>query len=231
MWKIRAIVVTLSIAALGLLQGAARGGCGGNEPGVPGIEVGGEQGADWEISYQDTMKVTIKKAGAVVASHDLSVAAGGIFKLDGVDIDINKDVCQRSEIACPSEVFPKIVRMTQPGNDLHYLRMAFEKEGPLGKLTDATLLGNVDSHQAFRIELGIKAAALGSCGLLGYSYADGVIREEPNSDPLRGVEIEDGWITTAYAGGCILAGHAGAVGAGLEVEIKIPFTGKRLQSP
>ncbi len=228
MWKTKAIVVTLSLAAMGLLQGAARGGCGGNEAGVPGIDVGGTAGAEWKITYSDNMKVIVKKAGAVAGTYDLSVATGGIFKIDGVEIDINKDVCQRSEIACPSEVFPGVVHMVQPGNMLHQLHVDFAKEGPLGKLTETRLLGNVDSALGFRIELGIKAAAVGACGLLGYSFADGMIREEPGSDPLKGVAIEDGWITTSYAGGCILAGQSGAAGAGLEVEIKIPFTGKRL---
>lgn len=228
MWNKRAMHLALSLCAVSMLQGAARGGCGGNEPGVPGIDVGGAAGADWEINYSDQIRVIVKKAGAVVATHDLSVVKGGVFTVDGVQIDIDKDVCSRTDIACPSEVFPKTVRMTQPGRDLHYLRVNFVKEGPLGNLTDATLLGNVDSGRAFRIELGIKGAAVGTCGLLGYSYADGVIIADPGSDPPRGGAIEDGWITTAYGGGCILSGHSGAAGAGIEVEIKVPFTAKRV---
>lgn len=226
MWKLRVMAVTLSLAAMGLLQGAAKGGCGGNEPGIPGIDVGGPTGADWKVTYGDTMHIVVKKAGAVVATHDLSRIAGGSFDVDGVTLNLS-DICKRSDVACPEEVFPDTVRMTQPGAQRHLLYVNFNKEGPLGGLKETTLLGNVDSNQDFKIELGIKAALLGTCGLLGVSYANGHIEADSN-DPEKGVDLAHSHIVTAYSGGCILLGQGGGAGAGITVEFKIPFSAQRL---
>jgi len=226
MFKLRAMALTLSLAALGLLQGAAKGGCGGNEPGVPGIDVGGPAGADWRVDYGDTLRVVVKKAGVVVADSNLSVVAGGTFTVDGVAVDLS-NLCQRPDVACPHEVFPKTVRMTQPGDQRHLLYVTFNKEGPLGGVTSGTLLGNVDSAKDFRIELGIQAAAVGTCGLLGVSYAEGSIQADA-SNPERGVKMVASDLVTAYAGGCILSGSGGSAGAGLTVELRVPFSADRL---
>lgn len=225
MWKLKAITVTLSLAALGILQGAAKGGCGGeNLPGIPGVDVGGPGGADWDVMYGDVMHVDVKKGGAVIATHNISVAAGGSFQLDGVTVELNK-ICQDPEIACPEEVFPKTVRMTQPGSERHLLYVTFAKEGPLGDLKQTTLLGNVNSNQDVDILLGVGAAAAGICGLVSVSTAKAHIKTDAG-DPPRGTEM-NGHIITGYAGGCILSGQGGTAGAGLTVELKLPFSATR----
>lgn len=227
MWKLRAMAVVLSIGALTLLQGAEKGGCGqglDNRPGEPGIDVGGTAGAKWTVTYQDTMEVVVKNGGAVLATHSFAAATGGTFDLEGTTIDLT-NLCQRSDVACPNEVFPHEVTMTQPGNKLHLLYVSFNKEGPLGDLSQATLLGNVDSDDDFSIALGIGAATNGVCGLLSASYATGHI-DGDGGDPPLGTSLS-GDIVTVYTGGCLLVGTSGTAGAGLTIEVRIPFSATR----
>ena len=218
------------LVAVGLLTGATteKQGCGAgldNREGEPGIDVGGVAGADWKVTYSDKMEVIVKNAGAAAATYNFAWAAGGTFDVDGVAIDLN-DWCARDDVVCPFDVFPGQVRMTQPGSQLHLLYVDYTAKGPLAELKEVRLLGNVDSDDDFSIALGIGAAAAGTCGLLGVSYATGHINGD-GGDPPKGHSLS-GDIVTAYSGGCVLLGNSGAVGAGLTVEFRIPFTATRL---
>jgi hypothetical protein len=227
--KSRAPAIALSLLSLSLLLGADKGGCGeglDNRAGDPGIEVGGVLGAFWKMSYADQVVVRVRNGGALVATKTLSLAAGGTFDVGGVTVDLSK-LCARADVACPSEVFPAVVKMTQPGSDQHLLYVTFNKVGPLGSLGDTTLLGNVDSDDDFSIALGIGAAGIGSCGLLSLSYATGHI-DNNGVDLVRGVSLT-GRIVTEYAGGCVVSGTGGTVAAGLTVEIDLPITAVRGQ--
>jgi hypothetical protein len=217
----------LGALALLMLQGADRGGCGeglDNRAGEPGINVGGATGATWDMAYSNTIEVRVLRGGAIVASETFDRFVGGSFDLDGRTVDI-EPLCSRDDVACPQEVFPPVVEMTQPGSELHLLRIDFNAEGPLEELEQKTLLGNVDSDDDFSIALGVDAAALGTCGLLKVSYATGHITASPNNPDL-GVELE-GDIVAAYSGGCVLIGEGGAAGAGLTVELRTPFSASR----
>src|SRR5207244_13156752 len=109
------------------------GGCGqglDNREGEPGIDVGGVTGAKWAVSYGTTMDVIVRgAAGVVVSKNSLQVAAGGKFTVDGVQIDL-AELCARGDVACPQDVFPAEVTMTQPGNMLHLLYVTFNPKGP-----------------------------------------------------------------------------------------------------
>lgn len=228
--RYKLITVVLSVTSLIFLIGAAppEGGCGAgldNRQGEPGIDVGGKAGADWSMTYSDQIEVRIKNAGGVIATHKFAAGAGGVFDLDGVKVDIGK-LCNRADVACPHEVFPKQVTMIQPGNDLHLLYVDFNAVGPLKEVKNARLLGNVDSDDDFSVALGVGAATNGICGLLAVSYATGHIHAS-EGDPPWGTAL-DASVVTAYSGGCILAGSGGAAAAGLTVEIRVPFTGKRM---
>jgi hypothetical protein len=226
------LTVLLAATALCLLRGAGKeGGCGqglDNRAGEPGVDVGGKDGARWNVDYSDTIQVKITGAGGAVVTHDFTVAGGGLFDVEGTQIDLGK-LCEREDVACPHEVFPSEVKMTQPGDQLHLLYVNFNAEGPLGELKDTTLLGNVDSDHDFSIALGIGAAAAPGlpCALLGVSYATGHI-DNDGGDPPVGTSLS-GDIVTGYAGGCVLIGSSGTASAGVSVELRVPFTATRIQ--
>jgi hypothetical protein len=223
-------VLPLAVVALVCLMGATdeRQGCGDgldNRKGEPGVDVGGRAGAQWDVSYTDEVEVIIKDGAAIVASHNVSLASGGTFDLDGATIDW-RTLCARDDVACPEDVFPATVMMKQPGSKLHLLYVDFNPVGPLAEVDEATLLGNVDSDFDFSIALGIGAAGAGPCGLLSVSYATGSI-EHDGDDPPTGNALS-GEIVTAYAGGCLLLGaNGGGAGAGLTAELRLPFTASR----
>ena len=222
------LLAILAVASLTVLMGAKEGGCGqglDNRPGDPGIDVGGATGATWAVSYSKNVKVIVKDAGGIVATHDVVVGAGASFDVGGVTINLDQ-YCARPDVVCPYDVFPAQVRMTQPGSDLHLLYVQYKPKGPLAGLGSVTLLGNVDSDDDFSIALGIGAAGSGQCGLLAISYATGHIDGNGATTP-RGVSL-DGEIVTGYAGGCVVAGAGGAAAAGLTVELRIPFSAVRL---
>ena len=69
-------------------------------------------------------------------------------------------------------------------------------------------------------------ARAGACGLLSGSYARGRIYGD-KAVPPNGKTL-DGHIVTVYTGACALIGVKAGAGAGLQVEMKIPFSGTRL---
>lgn len=216
-----------ALFALSLTMGANQGGCGqglDNRPGDPGIDVGGAAGAKWAVSYGTTMEVTVKGAAGVVNKYTLPMGAGGTFEVAGVKVDL-KEMCARGEVACPQDVFPAEVTMTQPGQDLHFLYVNFNRKGPLMTAQPTTLVGNVDSDDDFSIALGVTGATTGNCGLLGVSYATGHIQADLLK-ATRGVALS-GDIVTAYSGACAAGNQAGAAAAGLTVEFRLPLTALR----
>lgn len=214
----------LAALTLTTLMGANEGGCGqglDNRPNQPGVDVGGTAGASWQVSYGGQMEVTVKGgAGTVMSKKMITVAQGGSFEVAGISVDV-KAMCARGDMACPQDVFPAEVTMTQPGNDRHLLFVTYNRKGPLALVGQQTLLGNVDSDNDFSIALGVGAAGQGNCGLLGVSYATGHITVDPLTQ--RGIGMS-GDLVTSYSAGCVAAGQGGAGAAGLTVEFRLPIT-------
>ena len=116
MRKLRTPLALLAVLSFVFLSGFEGGGCGeafDNRPGEPAVDVGGLHGADWTLSYVDKMSVRVTNASGVVANHALSRVAGGSFSLEGETVDL-REMCARGEIVCPDEIFPGLVRMSQP---------------------------------------------------------------------------------------------------------------------
>jgi len=228
MKKLHYIMMILAVVSFGLLTGFEGGGCGDglqNRPGEPGINVGGGEGAEWKLKYSDIVQVTVKNATGVVASYNLSRAAGGSFDLDGKAVDL-REMCNRGEITCPDEIFPGVVKMTQPGVDRHLLYVDYAMPNKDGDPVKRTLVGNVDSDWDMSIALGVGLGGGGACGLLSVSYFNGHVHDD-GGDPAMGISLS-GDIVTAYSGACLLAGKGGLAAGALSVEIRIPTFADRL---
>lgn len=228
MTKLRYSLMILAVISFALLSGFEGGGCGDglqNRPGEPAIDVGGVQGAEWKLKYSDIIQVTVKNAAGVVANYNLSRAAGGTFSLAGEVVDL-REVCDRGEVTCPDEIFPGVVKMTQPGMEGHLLYVDYAMPNQDGKPVSRTLLGNVDSDRDISIALGVGLGGGGACGLLSVSYFNGHVNDN-GGDPPIGATLQ-GDIVTAYSGTCLLAGKGGLAAGALTVEIRIPAFGDRL---
>jgi hypothetical protein len=221
------LIAAVLVPLLALAAGCDPGGGQGlmNEPGVPGLDVGGLTGATWRVTFQDPIRVTVKGAAGTVSAADLQMG-GGQFKVGEATIEL-KGLCGRQDFVCPQHVFPLEVTMTQSDELLHMLRVTVNPRGPLRLLPQPALLGNVDSRHAFAVLLGAGVAGMGNCGLLGLSTARGTITPDPK-DPKRGVALS-GKVLVSYTGACVVLGNTvGATGAGLDVDLEVPFSAARL---
>ena len=164
-------------------------------------------------------------AGAV-STADLAMNGGGNFKVEQATIELPA-LCSRTDFVCPQNVFPLEVTLTQPDPMAHMLGITINKKGPLALLPSPTLIGNVDSFYGFAVLLGAGAAGMGTCGLAGLSTAHGTILQDPR-DRSRGYLLK-GSIDVVYGGGCVVLGNnMGATGAGLTVQLSVPFQADRL---
>src|SRR6185436_5729801 len=106
---------------------------------------------------------------------------------------------------------PLEVTMTQGDAMLHMLRVTVNPKKPLALLPQPSLIGNVDSNDAFAVLLGAGVAGMGNCGLLGISTARGKITPDPQNTK-RGIALS-GNILVSYAGACVVLGNnMGATG-------------------
>ena len=208
-------------------MGANGMGCGEglqNRPGEPGLDVGGINGATWAMTYNPQIEVTVKGTAGVISRKLLPFGAGSTFVVGTKTINL-VELCNRGDVACPNDVLPAAVRMTQPSADRHFLQVTINTKGPLGKIQQAVLPGNVDSDNDFSVFLGVTAAAAGPCGLLGVSYATGQIRSDA-LNAARGVSLT-GDIVTGYSGGCLIGDPNAAGAAGVTVELRQSLVGVR----
>lgn len=202
-------------------------GCGPglmNEPGLPGLDVGGASGATWNVAFTDPITITVTDAYGVASVSRLPMA-GGNFQVGQAAIALD-GLCSRSDIVCPQNVFPLNVTLTQTDPMLHILAVRVNPKGPLALLPQPSRIGNVDSFGGFAVLLDAGLAGMGTCGLLGLSTAKGTITKDPQ-DPSRGIALS-GEISVGYAGGCVVLGNTmGVTGAGIKVELKLGFSATR----
>lgn len=220
---------------LSLLTALALSACG--DPGAPitnpGVDVGGEQGALWEVSYGDTMTVMVRGATGEMYRHSVRMTDGARFTIGSVSVDVN-ELCGRKDIVCPQHVFPAQIILTQPQNDRHILFTTYSRKGPLAAVNDPTLLGSMasmDSRLSFAIALGVGSAGQGACGLLGASYATGNLVKGPlPEDPqIEGGVSMDGTLLTSYTAGCVAGAQAGL--DGLSIALQMKFSARRMGRP
>ncbi len=213
----------LVMLSLGMLCSGCDPG-GGGVPLDPGVDVGGTAGARWNISYGSTLNVRVSGPAGEISRQTMQ-PDNGTFTLGTTTLNI-RDVCARSDLACPQDVFPGQVTVTQPGYDMHLLFIDHGLKGPLSAVGNDRLLGNVDSSHEVAIALGVGPAGQGSCGLLGVSYATGQIQLDPNV-PIRGLGLTGGRVTTSYSAPCLMGSKDPTGVANLTVEFDLPMSATR----
>ncbi|PKN22310.1 MAG: hypothetical protein CVU65_15320 [Deltaproteobacteria bacterium HGW-Deltaproteobacteria-22] len=223
--SLRIILAATVVFAL-LSMGAKGDGCSAVSkspaPDVTGV---------WDITYDDTLDVTITVGGAVY-ERTLGVQ-GGLIEIthEGQPLTFDLD-CERPEVICPSEAWPGTVEIEQRNTALlHQMIVTLPKteclgvmvtpapadcgEGTLNPDCDQVCDGEItvvereafgvigETGETFRLYLGGGIATNGiNCVLLAGSLADG---EWVNIGTSAGGD----WEATAIRAGVVKTGYAG----------------------
>lgn len=232
--KLRNPLAVVALAAAFPVLGGARGdGCGGTvNSRSPAPDVNGV----WSIQYDDTFDVEITLGGAV-HHHTIGSRGGAVtIEHDGRPLTFDLD-CERPEVVCPSEVWPRTVTLSQRNAEFPHRMFAtlpFQTcEGRLvepapadcgpdtlnadcqdvcdGDVTvkNAERFGVIDeAGRSFELLLGAGVASNGiNCALLGASVA--------RADLITTGDPEDGtWRARAMDGEVVTAYAGGCLWAG-----------------
>jgi hypothetical protein len=223
----RSLSAALMVGLLPLCMAAEGDGCSTNSK-TPAPDVSGE----WDITYDNSIDVTIKIGGAVYESS-IGVA-GGVIEIthNGNPLSFDLD-CARPEIICPSEAWPETIRVEQRNVQFeHRMIVTLPEQTCDGQLVPAdpaecgsgTLnencddvcegtIGVVDRERfgvigeggsSFRLYLGAGLATNGiNCALLALSIAD--------ADLINSGEPEgEDWYTEEMSAGLVTVGYGGA---------------------
>ncbi len=165
---------------------------------------------NFEVEYANNMRVYINDE--LVADVQ-----------DGEDADIEYDgeifqvstLCSDEGVDCPSETFWNDVAVDQPwGPDyqlLNFVNLDVEDES-----AGARLGGLLNEDGSFDMLSGLAVGANSNCVALGVGTVEGYFVD-------KGTTIEDGVITYAWAGGCVI----GAVEVGVAIRLETDYTAIR----
>ena len=165
---------------------------------------------NFEVTYADNMRVYI---------NDELVAE----VQDGEDADIEYDgqifqvstLCSDEGVQCPSETFWNDVAVDQPwGPDyqiLNFVNLDIEDETAGGRIG-----GLLEADGTYAMLSGLALAANEACVAIGVGTVTGAFAPDATT-------MEDGVITYAYAGGCVI----GEVSVGVEIRLETDFTATR----
>lgn len=215
------------VGLLPLCMAAEGDGCSPNST-TPAPDVSGE----WNITYDDTIDVTIKIGGAV---YESSIdAVGGVIDIthNGQPLSFDLD-CARPEIVCPSEAWPSTITVEQRNVQFEHRMIVTLPEqtcdgtlvppapddcgaGTLNEACEEVCEGSIgvvnrerfgvigEDGSSFRLFLGAGVATNGiNCALLALSIADADLI---NSGEPQG---ED-WYTEEMSAGLVTVGYGGA---------------------
>lgn len=240
--RLRLVSVCVGMAAAPLLLGA-RGGCGGGgDPSdIP------DMGGTWSLTFNDDLSVEVDIGGTV---YNPTLAAGSsqvTLTHDGMPVSYSVD-CSRELIACPSELLPPSVQITQDRTNPRQVSLEItESECRGGEIVEGTCTGTVITStttrngtiaadgSGFTIVLGGGAVVAGSCALLTISVANGDLVSSGSAadGTLTADEIVNGELVTAFGGGCLLVGMGDldptleVAAAGATVQLRSTYTATR----
>ncbi len=217
-------VIALFVLAFTPMLMGAKGGCAKKieeaKARVPDFS------GNYDIAHDDAITVEVV-IGGVTETYEGT--QGGIIDLGDAQLDLSK-ACAYENVHCPSEAFWQQVAIDQPLMDLEtndnpwLLRIVNLTTGQDSYAMERG--GVVGEKGKYSILLGLGATAVGSCGLLAASVADGTFALDARGEPTG--EIVDGRVITAYSGACLLPGlQTGDVLAGATIKLSTRYTGTR----
>ena len=201
----------------------------------------------WELTFNNDLTVEVDIGGAV---YNPTLAAGSskvTVEHDGKPVDYTVD-CSSQFIACPSELLPGNVQITQKVNNPNSISLEITEqqcrggdvvEGECtGALVTSSTIRNgtiANDGNSFSLVLGGGAVGRDGCALLAISVAKGQLKTTGSAadGTLAAEEIVEGELVTAYGGGCLVVNQVdldpalegAAVGA--SVQLRSTYTARR----
>lgn len=215
------LFVLLGAADCPLRFGNSEGGGGGGT--TAAVDVGGQEGAVWQVTAEPVLLVTLRTADGQLASAQVEVGRGFVTLL-GQTIEID-DFCWRSEVACPQHVLATNTVLQQPSDNSGVL-LSFNARGPLSQVGGNALAGRLDGRD-LSVPLAVGNATTGNCGLLETSS----IGATAFAETALGSQATalTGRIAVTYTGTCLALGGNAALGPEDVVQISGGFTATRNQ--
>ncbi|MCA9621590.1 MAG: hypothetical protein KC731_21355 [Myxococcales bacterium] len=191
----------------------------------------------WDVQYDDQLDVEVTIGGV---THTASTGTqGGLVTIDHDGQPFTFDLrCEREEIVCPSEVWPKSVAFRQDDERYpHRVWMQVTKQECSGEMVAPDMqscgegtpnpncedvcdgevqtvtreaFGTIDEEGTrFTLGLGLGAASNGvNCAMLGGSYVDGDLETTGDADSDWQAVSSTGEVVAVYAGGCMWVADA-----------------------
>jgi hypothetical protein len=185
------------------------------------MDVGGTQGAIWNLSFASEILVTLR-SGTKIASKSATTTAP--VQLLGSTLSL-ADFCWRTDVVCPQQVLPAQTMLIQPSSTPGALVAGFNRRGPLEALVkEAGLVGQVDGKE-LTVPLNVGGAAAGWCGLAASSKV--LASASASSGSGSQADALQGRVTVVYSGSCVDIGGTGAIDPTATVDLGASFTGKR----
>lgn len=232
-----------AVLALGLSPFLMAPSCGGGGDPTNVPDVGGA----WSLTFADDLAFEVDIGGTIYNP----TLAGGSDQItvthDGMPVSFNVD-CARDLIACPSELLPPVVTLTQARANPRSVSLSVtESSCRGGEIVEGMCTGTLveqtstregsisEDGRSFTIVLGGGAAVAGSCALLTISLAEGDFTTSGSAagGDLRAESIMNGTLSTAFGGGCLVVGMADldpaleAAAVGASIKMTSSFTATR----
>ena len=181
------------------------------------IDVGGDQGAGWQVSTAQAVMVTLRKA----AGGGIKVTDGKApLRIGGDTIDL-AGFCWRADAICPQHLLSSETLVRQSAAAVLF---SFNRRGSLAAYPQGAVLAGAldgpDINLPLTFGQGACATIKGST-LLATAYVD-----DSDQGALRATLLK-GKITLIYSGNCLTYGGSANLDGAAIVELVVEFSAKR----
>jgi hypothetical protein len=224
----RARLLTLLPACL-LLYGAE--GCPlfpdpqgqtGADGGLEVMDLGGEDGAYWQVTHGADVLVTLRAGGTSASARSSPGGASLALLYSSVHL---ASFCPRSDTLCPGTVLPLVTAMIQPRGSGNRVYVGFNRQGPLAFLGSQAGLIGVVSGSALSVPLattGLPQTSGDLCALQSGSRISATAGGAADR-----AETLTGAVTLVYAWKCFNIGGSSQVQRDALVELSTTFSARR----